>query len=92
MQGIFQKRHDLQNASLDELRTAFVELLNELSFRFSSISMENFGEEDFRKFAEAVLTDGKKDGAVITITDGVVTITADEINMVGDVYINGSPA
>lgn len=88
MQGIFQPRQDLRNATLEDLRQFLTELLQELSFRFSTISKENFGEQDLQEFAEAILSNGK---ARITVDDGVVTIEADEINLTGDIYINGSP-
>ena len=88
MQGIFQSRQDLRNATLEDLRQFLTELLQELSFRFSTISKENFGEQDLRELAAAILSDGK---SKITVEDGVVTIEADEINLTGDVYINGSP-
>lgn len=88
MQGIFQERQDLRNASLEELRQFLTELLRELSFRFSTISKENFGEQDLKELAAAILSNGN---AKITVDDGIITITADEINLSGDVYINGSP-
>ena len=59
-----------------------------LSFRFTTISKENFGEKDLREFAETILSSGK---ARITVDDGVVTIEADEINLTGDIFINGEP-
>lgn len=88
MQGIIQKRQDLRNASLEELRQFLTELLQELSFRFSTISKENFGEQDLKELAAAILSNGT---AKITVEDGIITIAADEINLTGDVYINGSP-
>ena len=88
MQGIFQGRQDLRNATLEELRQFLAELLQELSFRFSTISKENFGEQDLRDLAAAILSNGT---TKITVDDGSITIEADEINLTGDVYINGSP-
>lgn len=88
MQGLFQSRQDLRNASLEDLRQFLTELLQELSYRFSTISKENFGERDLKELAAAILSDGK---SKITVEDGVVTIEADEINLTGDVFINGEP-
>ena len=88
MQGIFQSRQDLRNATLEDLRQFLMELLQELTYRFTTISKENFGEKDLQEFAEAILSNGK---ARITVDDGVVTIEADEINLTGDIFINGEP-
>jgi len=88
MQGLIQKGRDLRNADLDEIRRVLTELIDELRYRFSAVSKENFGEKDLAEFAQAILTDGK---TKITITRGTITIEADEINLTGDVYINGSP-
>lgn len=88
MQGIFQARQDLRSASIEDLRQFLTELLQELSFRFSTISKENFGERDLKELAAAILSDGN---TKITVENGVITIEADEINLTGDVYINGSP-
>jgi hypothetical protein len=88
MQGIFQERQDLRNATPEELRQFLTELLRELSYRFSTISKENFGEQDLKELAAAILSNGN---AKITVDDGIITIAADEINLSGDVYINGSP-
>lgn len=88
MQGIIQERQDLRNASLEDLRRLLTDLLQELSYRFSTISKENFTPQDLKQFAAAILSDGD---TKITIEDGSITIVSDEINLVGDVYINGSP-
>jgi hypothetical protein len=88
MKGLFQERRDLRNASLEDLRQFLTELLQELNFRFSSISKENFGEKDLQEFASAILSNGN---TKITVEDGVITIQSDEINLNGDVYVNGSP-
>ena len=89
MQGIIQKGTDLRNATMPELRQTLQELLFELRFRFSTLSKDNFGEQDLRELATIILSDGEK--CKVTIKDGTVTIEADEINLTGDVYINGSP-
>lgn len=33
----------------------------------------------------------KENGVRITVENGIITVEADEINLTGDVYINGSP-
>ena len=94
MQGLIQKGRDLRNASLDEIRETLHELLLELRFRFSTLSKENFGEKDLNELAEIILSDAQSERnrkATISVKDGVVTITAEEINLTGDVYVNGSP-
>ena len=94
MQGLIQKGRDLRNASLDEIRETLNELLLELRFRFSTLSKENFGEKDLNELAEIILSDAQSERnrkATISVNDGVVTITAEEINLTGDVYVNGSP-
>lgn len=94
MQGLIQKGRDLRNASLDEIRETLNELLLELRFRFSTLSKENFGEKDLNELAEIILSDAQSERnrkATISVKDGVVTITAEEINLTGDVYVNGSP-
>jgi hypothetical protein len=33
----------------------------------------------------------KENGVIITVENGIITIEAEEINLAGDVYINGAP-
>ena len=49
MQGIIQKGMDLRNASMPELREVLQELLYELRFRFSTLSKDNFSEQDLKE-------------------------------------------
>ena len=88
MQGIIQKGRDMRNASLEEIREVLQELLLELRFRFSTLSKENFGEQDLKELAAEILSD--KD-TKITVEDGKISIAAEEIVLTGDVWINGSP-
>lgn len=46
MQGIIQTNHDLRNASLDEIKEFLQELQYELRYRFSTLSKDNFSEQD----------------------------------------------
>jgi hypothetical protein len=49
MQGIIQTNHDLRNASLDEIKEFLQELQYELRYRFSTLSKDNFPEEELKK-------------------------------------------
>lgn len=88
MQGIIQKGQDLRGADLEEIRRVLTELIQELRFRFSALSKENFGEQDLKELAAEILSDGK---TKITVEDGKISIEAEEIIINGDVWINGSP-
>ena len=86
MQGIFVKDRDLSNASLPELRQALSELIREIRFRLSTMSIDNFGEADLRLLGEAILSDQINPDlrqATIRIKDGRIDID-------GDVYVNGT--
>lgn len=88
MQGIIQKGQDLRGADLEEIRRVLTELIQELRFRFSALSKENFGEQDLKALAAEILSEGK---TKITVEDGKISIEAEEIIINGDVWINGSP-
>ena len=94
MHGLMQDRRDLQGASLEEVRRTLQELITELTYRLSSISKANFGEKDLQELTEIILSDDsnpKRRKAKIRFEDGKIYIEADEINLTGDVFINGSP-
>ena len=88
MQGIIQKGQDMRGADLEEIRRVLTELIQELRFRFSALSKENFGEQDLKALAAEILSEGK---TKITVEDGKISIEAEEIIINGDVWINGSP-
>ena len=88
MQGIIQKGHELRVADLEDIRRVVTELIQELRFRFSALSKENFGEQDLKALAAEILSEGK---TKITVEDGKISIEAEEIIINGDVWINGSP-
>ena len=88
MQGLFDREINLENADLPTLRRVVEEMHRELRFKFSTLSKENFGEQDLHELGEAILSDTK---SPITARDGKITIEADEIVLTGDVWINGSP-
>lgn len=54
MQGIIQKGRDLRNATIEELRITLMELLYELRYRFSTISKENFGQQDLVELSDVL--------------------------------------
>lgn len=86
MQGLIQTNHDLRNASLDEIKDFLQELQYELRYRFSTLSKDNFSEQDLSELGAIILSDSsnpEKRTATITIKDGRIDIN-------GNVYINGA--
>ena len=77
MQGIFNGDRDLRTASLDEIRQAMMGLLQELRYRLSNLSTENFNEKELPELAKALL------GTVgITIEKGVLKVDGKAVAMV----------
>lgn len=76
MNGIFNRDRDLRGASPEEIRQELAELLQELRFRLSNISQENFNEKELPQTARAML-----ESLGITLKKGVLMVDGRAVAM-----------